>query len=402
MARIVLEHPEPLAANQPARGLRGPSIMDRYLLKQFVQSFVICFISLTGLYIVFDAFANLDEFMRAAEKQGSLGQLMGEFYAYRTIYFFDRTAGILTLVSAMFTVTFIQRHNELTALMAAGISRGRVLKPVLIACVIICFAASINRELLMPRYRRELSRSPKDLLGDAAQNMRPVYDKATGILFDGKNTFVDKQRIHDPKLLLPGNLNAYSRNLVAEDAFYLEADEHHPAGYLLRGVSQPSALSERKSLPAQGDQILFMPRDHAAWLQPNECFIKSDLSFEQLTGGRNWRQFASTWELITGLRNPNYDALADVRVAIHSRFVQPWLDVTLLFIGLPLIVARENRNVYAAIGLCVAVVSLFMVVVIGCQAMGSSYLIGDPALASWLPLLLFAPAAAWMAQPFRE
>ena len=48
----------------------------------------------------------------------------------------------------------------------------------------------------------------------------------------------------------------------------------------------------------------------------------------------------------------------------------------------------------AAIGLSVAVVSLFMVVIIGCQAMGGSYLIGDPALAAWLPLMIFAPAAS--------
>lgn len=402
MATITLERDDSIMGARAAREWRGPTIMDRYLLKQFFQSFVICFVSLTGLYIVFDAFANLDEFMRAAEKQGSLGALMAEFYAYRAIFFFDRTAGILTLVSAMFTITFIQRHNELTALMAAGISRGRVLKPVIVACVALCFAAAVNREVVMPRYRRELSRSPKDLLGDAAQNMRPVYDKATGILFDGKNTFADKQRIHDPKLLLPAGLNAYSRHLIAEDAIYLEADANHPSGYLMQGVSLPNGLMERKSLPATGETILFMPGEHSAWLQPNECFIASDLTFEQLTGGRSWRQFASTWDLITGLRNPNFDALADVRVAIHSRVVQPWLDVTLLFMGLPLIVARENRNVYAAIGLCVAIVSLFMLVVIACQAMGSSYLIGDPALAAWLPLILFAPAAAWMAQPFRE
>ncbi len=402
MTTIVLERPAEVRRAWSFWPKRGPAIMDRYLLRQFLQSFVICFISLTGLYIVFDAFANLDEFMRAAEKQGSLGRLMGEFYAYRVLFFFDRTAGILTLVAAMFTVTFIQRHNELTALMAAGISRGRVLKPVIIACIVLSFAAAANRELVLPRFRQELSRSPKDLLGDAAQNMRPVYDKTTKILFDGKNTFVDKQRINDPKLLLPAGLNLYSSHLIADDAFYVEANADHPTGYLLSGVQQPHRIAERKSLPVGESTVIFTPGDHPTWLKPDECFVASELSFEQLTGGRSWRQFASTWELIKGLRNPNFDALADVRVAIHSRFVQPWLDITLLFMGLPLIVSRENRNVYMAIGLCVAVVSLFMVVVIGCQAMGAGYLIGDPAFAAWLPLLIFAPLAAWMAQPFRE
>ena len=32
----------------------------------------------------------------------------------------------------------------------------------------------------------------------------------------------------------------------------------------------------------------------------------------------------------------------DVRVTVHSRVVQPILDVTLLFLGLPLVVARGS------------------------------------------------------------
>ena len=96
-------------------------IIDPYLLRQFLQVFVICYCSLTGLYVVFDAFGNLDNFLNYAEKQGNLLAILGEFYAYRAIVFFDRIGGILTMISAMFTVTWIQRHNELTALMAAGV-----------------------------------------------------------------------------------------------------------------------------------------------------------------------------------------------------------------------------------------------------------------------------------------
>ena len=80
-------------------------IIDRYLLGQFVQVFFICFVSLTGLYIVFDAFAHLDEFIEFAEKNGNLLEIMGGFYAYRAIYFFDKTSGLLALVAAVFTVT---------------------------------------------------------------------------------------------------------------------------------------------------------------------------------------------------------------------------------------------------------------------------------------------------------
>ena len=121
--------------------------IDRYLLMQFLKVFVICFFSLTGLYIVIDGFSNLDDFMIYADEHGQLLSVMGQYYAYQSLSFFDRTSGILTLIAAMFTVTWIQRHNELTALEAAGLSKGRIIKPVIVAVAAISVLAAANREL---------------------------------------------------------------------------------------------------------------------------------------------------------------------------------------------------------------------------------------------------------------
>ena len=110
---------------------------------------------------------------------------------------------------------------------------------------------------------------------------------------------------------------------------------------------------------------------------------------------------ASLPELVAGLRNPSLRLGADVRVAIHARIVQPFLDITLLFLGLPLMLSRYNRNLFVAIGLCVVVVVGFYVVVLACQWLGSSYLV-SPALGAWLPLIIFVPTAMAMSQPLRE
>ena len=68
------------------------------------------------------------------------------------------------------------------------------------------------------------------------------------------------------------------------------------------------------------------------------------------------------------------------------------LDTTLLFLGLPLVVSRGNRNPYFAIGLCVGVVALFMIVKLGCQSLCLTGWL-QPPLAAWLPLMIFAPLA---------
>ena len=199
-------------------------IIDRYLLRQFVQVFLICFSSLTGLYIVFDAFGNLDEFLRFAEKEGSLLGTMTQYYTFRSIFFFDRTSGVLALIAAMFTVTWIQRYNELTALLAAGMPTRRVMKPVFLAAIAISLVAAASRELIIPRISQQLGRDPKDLAGDIGRDLQPRPDHETGILFRGKQTFAKEQRIAEPNLLLRNQLSEFGRQVSADNAFYQPAN----------------------------------------------------------------------------------------------------------------------------------------------------------------------------------
>lgn len=375
-------------------------IIDRYLLRQFVQVFLICFSSLTGLYIVFDAFGNLDEFLRFAEKEGNLLGTMAQYYTFRSIFFFDRTSGVLALIAAMFTVTWIQRYNELTALLAAGMPTRRVMKPVFLAAIAISLLAAVSREVIIPRIANQLGRDPKDLAGEMGRDLQPRRDYESDILYRGKQTFAKEQRIAQPNLLLRNSLAEFGRQISAENAYYQPADKRHPAGYLLRGVRDPADLATRPSAAIGDRTVIFTPRDAADWLKPDECFVASNVTFDQMTGGTQWRQFSSTWQLVRGLRNPSLDFGADVRVAIHGRIVQPLLDVTLLFLGLPLVLARENRNMFLAIGLCMAAVSLFMFVVLASQYVGSVSLV-SPALAAWLPLFIFVPVAVNLCEPLR-
>ena len=92
---------------------------------------------------------------------------------------------------------------------------------------------------------------------------------------------------------------------------------------------------------------------------PDQCFIASNLDFEQLTGGMGFKNFSSTAQLIAGLDNSSVGFGADVRVKVHARIVQPLLDITLLFLGLPLVVRRESHNVFLAIGMCMGITIFF-------------------------------------------
>jgi len=376
-------------------------IIDRYLLRQYVQVFVICFCSLTGLFIVFHAFGNLDEFLDFAEKDGNLATILAVYYGYQTIYFFDLMSGTLALIAAMFTVTWIQRHNELTALLAAGVPQGRVMAPVIAACVAVSLFAAANRELIIPSIRSQLSSDPKDLAGDAGQPLQFRYDNATDVLIRGRKSYAREMRIEKPNFLMPLDLHRQAKLIAAADAIYLPATDEHPGGYLFKRVEQPRSVDKLPSLSSRGRTLVITHMDAHEWVGPDECFVVSEVTFEQLTGGTQWQLFSSTRALIAALNSRSVDFGADVRVKIHSRLVQPLLDVTLLFLGLPLVLSRRHANVFVAVGKTLGVVVFFMVVVLGCQYLGKNVLL-SPSLSAWLPLMIFVPAAVALSDPLRE
>jgi lipopolysaccharide export system permease protein len=377
-----------------------PKIIDRYLLRQFVQVLVICFLSLIGLYIVIDAFGHLDHFVDYSEKHGSLlGTLVG-YYSYRAIEFFDRMSGVLTLIAVMFTVTWIQRHHEMTALLAAGIPRLRVLRPVLVAAVGVSLFAAANREVVLPNIRDHLATDSKNLGGEQEAFMQPRFDSQTYILLSGKRIVPAHQKIIGANFVLPRHLDQFGKHLSAQEARFMPASADRPAGYLLSGVTYPKVLLTQPSLLLDGESVVITPVG-SSWLEPDQIFVVSDVSFEFLAAGANWRDFAATNEMIRELRSPSTNLGNDVRVAIHTRLVQPFLDTTLLMLGLPFVVTRTNRNPFLVLGLCLAVVTIFMIVVLGCRQLGTSGWLPPP-LAAWLPLMLFAPLAASLSDTLRQ
>ena len=379
------------------------TIIDRYLLRQFLQNFVICFMSLTGVYVVFDVFTNLESFMGLA-KGLALMEVIAAHYGYQSLYFFDCISSLLVLMAAMFTMAWIQRHHELTALMAAGISRIRVVAPVLAASVAIILLAVINREIVIPKVKDQLAKRPSDLKGNVVEELLPQYDNVSDVLIEGRCAVVDQKRIEQPVFVVPldkPSLCEYGKQWSATLAQYLPAKNGRPTGYLLTDVTEPKNLAHRPSLMLDGRPILMTPRDHPDWLKPNEAFMVSDVTVDELTGGTVLRRFASTGELIWALKNHSIYFSPDVRMMIHSRILHPLLDITLLFLGLPLVAARDNRNVFVAIGVCMGLVALFFIVQIACQQLGAGCLI-SPSLAAWAPLFLFVPAAVGMSTAMWE
>src|SRR5262249_18379538 len=112
--------------------------------------------------------------------------------------------------------------------------------------------------------------------------------------------------------------------------------------------------------------------------------------FEALTRNPKWFLLASTHRLYTELQRPESNRLAAVAVLFHTRLTRLLLGMVLVLLGLSVILRDQTPNVIVSSGLGLVLCGLFYVCCYSCKLMGDNEII-SPALAAWLPILLFGP-----------
>ncbi len=376
-------------------------IIDRYLTFAFIKIFLICFISLTGLYIVIHLFTNLDEIVEIAEATGSMKDTLLNFYGPRALEFFDRMAGILILIAGIFAIAMMQRRRELTAIQAAGVGKFRMVRPIIIASLVVVALSVLNREILLPKFKVQLTRTAQNWDENESLGMNITKDHDTGILFRGEKLEPSQERIREPVVQLPIYLSDTISRMNARFGYLLPAHKNHPAGIKLQKVSKPENMMDVPSMKIGEQVVVYSPRDYH-WLKAEQCFVVTNINLQQLAFGQEDSGYESLGEMIASTKQPSQWYSRGKRIAIHSRIIRPVLDIVLLMLGLPLIISQTNKNLLAAAGISVGIILLVQVTTLGSQSLGSLSLIKSAALSAWLPAIIFIPLASLSMRTLRR
>ncbi|MFO0909171.1 MAG: LptF/LptG family permease [Isosphaeraceae bacterium] len=373
-------------------------ILDRQRYWAFLKAYFICFTALVGLYVVIDAFSNFDEFTKRAEG-AQIPRVMARYYLIHMSEFYDRLCGVISMMAAIFTVTWMQKNNELLAMLAAGISTHRVIRPVVISAIIVSSLAIANQEFIMPRLGEELQKSHDD---DGTRLVRVFgrYD-TNGVYIHGNDADRRAQVIRRFNATFPPELFGAIRELAADQALYIpESAAKMPlrGGWLLRGarMNQPvEGNSLKKGILIRLDNARGFPKPQGPLpeLGHETYFLYSGLTFETLTRNRQWYQYANTVDLIRGLSDPaNEPERLDIEVFLHTRILRPLLAVTLLCLSLPLVLGGYGRNMFINLGFSLGTSAVFYAVVFTTQYLGSHSVL-SPELSAWAPLIAFGTLA---------
>jgi lipopolysaccharide export system permease protein len=348
-------------------------LLDRALFFAFLKAYLLCLVSLLSLYVVIDLFPKLDDFADQVHGLGPLVRSIASYYGYQVIRIFDQLCEPIVLLAAMFTVAWVQRNNELLPLLSAGVPTRRVLRPILLGASLMIGLGVANQELVIPQVADALLADKSDLHG---------------------SKYIGVQGSFEPNYVHVEGAIASRKDLEVKP-FYVALPETMTGGLIHLSAKRANYLPDRKkwlledTVPATLDPCppVLEPLDAGRY------YLKVDeVDFDVLTRNKNWCMFAATGKLRELLYRPDGRRQPAIAVLFHMRLTRPVLGVLLVVMGLSLILRDPNRNVFVGVGLCLIMCAVFFAAVFACRQLGELELL-TPAVAAWLPVLLFGPFA---------
>jgi lipopolysaccharide export system permease protein len=363
--------------------------LDRYIIRQFIVNFVILTVVLMGLYVLIDLIVDLDEFLEAARKQAdarggfvpALLWVMADYYGPAMLLIYTAMSGLLVVAAMGFTVSQMQRHRELTAIIASGVSLYRVAAPILIAGFLLNLLAFPVQEILIPPVAEKIVR-PKPQVGEKTIRDNPVHyaKDGEGALLSAAAFKADERKLEQLRVIERDQEGRQTRMIRADAAEWDATNQGWRLSDDARAFS-PSATGD-SAQDITGQPIAFYPSE----LSPGVLIVRQESLYLRLQSLQTLEAMRSNAALDAGKR-------AQVIQLIWSRFSVLVLGVLILLMAMPFFLTRVPGNLVTASARAAAMT-------VGAWAGGLVLLqIGglNPVTGAWLPVIIYLPIAFYQA-----
>jgi LPS export ABC transporter permease LptG len=352
------------------------TLLDRYVLRSFLEPFLLAQGSFLGLWLVFDLSDHGAEFLKA----GASPVQVAEFYLSQLPQILLLAIPVAILLALLFSCSRMSRTNEIISMLASGRSLGRVLLPLFGVGTLLSLGCLALNYKLAPRAEAAKREALSNLRGSSAkQNPRDLVE---GHLFRDRLS----HRTWFVRRLRPNGSVLEGVQVLQQDTegnirrkWYAARAVHDPVTKrwtLQRGmivdVNTEGEVLKIDNFQEQGQ------RQVDDWPETPWRIASSRLDPLQLT----------TPELEEYLRH-NADftrlQLAPFRTTLEDRWALPWSCLVVVFLAAPLSVIYSRRGILQSVG---AAILLFFLLLTGRSlflALGRANRLA-PELAAWAPL----------------
>ncbi len=341
-------------------------ILDRLVIKNFFLLFCLFLLCAPPLFVLGDLAEHLDDYI---DRGLSLGEVSMS-YVYMYPLFIQWCFPIAALLGAVFTVHWMTTHREIVAAKAGGISFHRLVAPMLISGVLLTGVALALTEVV-PRTNKISAQILRSEAPGRSWRSDFVYRSEKGISWQVDRLTASDGRMTDVVIERPITGDRNGLHLIAEGARFQAEDGWILAQGFMRTISGDSAettiefdrlimadLVERPEelleVPPEPDEMTYAEINHMA-------------AIIQRTGG-----------------NAN-----ELLVKREQKISIPVTTLIIILFGTPLATSSKRGGAAFGIGLSLATVLLFMMLLRVAGALGEAGAV-SPLAAAWIPNMVFA------------
>jgi len=357
------------------------SVIDRYILRSLLANYLIALGTMLSLYVVLDMFVNLDEFTEKGYSTTTVIQNVISYYRPNLFLYFAQLSGVIPLFAAMVTIARMRKLNEMTAILASGVSLYRVAAPIVIFGMVTTALLIVDTEWAIPSVAHQLARDHDDVGGQHTYQVLFLPDGDDKLLSAGSFHPL-REDLQDLLVLVRDKDGAVMETIEADHATWQPPDEMNARGrwVLERGVKTTRSRAAAGGIGPRENKVVTQPTVYESELGPKAI---------QMRQSEGWIGFLSLREL-SDLEQRGGASMNSIIRTKHSRRAGPIVSMVMLLLGLPFFLARSPGNVLTDAAKCVTATGLCYVLNIVAQSVRSEM---ASALPAWLPILIFGTIA---------
>ncbi len=121
------------------------TILDRYILRQFLGTYVLATLLFLAVIAMFDITEKLDAFLTAP-----LSETLFDYFASFLPYFANQLSPLFVFIAVIFFTSKLAGNSEIIAILSSGVSYKRLLRPYMIGAAILAALTFLLSNYIIP------------------------------------------------------------------------------------------------------------------------------------------------------------------------------------------------------------------------------------------------------------
>ncbi|EFC74845.1 permease, YjgP/YjgQ family [Segatella buccae D17] len=357
---------------------RYVKILDWYIIKKFIGTYFFSIALIISIAIVFDFNENLSKF---TQYHAPWRAIVFDYYANFIPYYSNLFSPLFVFIAVIFFTSKLAGNSEIIAMLAAGVSFKRLMRPYMISCVLIAALTyylgayeiphgTVIRQDFEALYRNNTKNT-------AADNVQLQVDKGVIAYIQHYDNNTKKgygfklNKFEDKKLVSDLTAMEVQYDTISDTKFH----------WRMRNWKQRKlqGLKEHITSGAEKDTVILMePTDLVYSKGQQETFTSPEL-----------REYISK-QIDRGSSN-----VVQYQVEYHKRIATSFASFILTVIGLSLSSRKRKggMGLYLGLGLALSFGYIMLQTVSATFAINAG---APPMLAAWTPNMVFAIVAYFL------